>query len=47
MASGKKVTGKEAASAASKVMRDKRYSDTARKAAASALSQTEKPKKKK
>ena len=40
----KKVTGKSAASAASKVLRDGRYSQTAKKAAGSALSQREKRK---
>ena len=40
----KKITGKKAASAASKVLRDNRYSKAAKSAAASALSQREKRK---
>lgn len=38
----KKITGKKAATAASKVLRDKRTSDASKTAAASALSQREK-----
>lgn len=40
----KKVTSTKAASAASKVLRDKRTSQTSKTAAGSALSQREKPK---
>jgi len=43
----KKVTGKAAAAAASKVLRDGRTSPTSKTAAASALSQREKSGKKK
>lgn len=43
----KKVTGKAAASAASKVLRDRRTSATSKTAAGSALSQREKRGKKK
>ncbi|HHU25121.1 MAG TPA: hypothetical protein GXZ56_00630 [Bacteroidales bacterium] len=39
---GKKVTSKKAATAASKVLRDKRTSSTSKTAAGSALSQREK-----
>jgi len=42
-----KRTSKAAASAASKVLRDGRFSETAKKAAGSALSQREKPSNKK
>lgn len=42
----KKVTSKKAASAASKVLRDKRTSKASKTAAGSALSQREKPKRK-
>jgi len=40
----KKVTSKRAASSASKVLRDKRTGKTSKTAAGSALSQREKPK---
>jgi hypothetical protein len=43
----KKVTGKDAASAASKVLRDKRTSSASKTVAGSALSQREKGGKKK
>lgn len=42
-----KRTTKKVASIASKVMRDERYSDAAKSVAGSALSQREKPKRKK
>lgn len=43
----KKVTGKKAASAASKVLRDGRTSRSSKTAAGSALSQREKPRRRK
>ena len=43
----KKVTSKRAASAVSKVLRDKRTGKTSKTAAGSALSQRDKPKRKK
>lgn len=42
----KKVTSPQVARTASKILRDNRYSDTAKSAAGSALSQREKSKKK-
>jgi hypothetical protein len=46
MAKNTKQTSKRVASIASDVLRDKRYSDKAKSAAASALAQTPKSKKK-
>lgn len=43
----KKVTGKRAASAASRVLRDKRTGKASKTAAGSALAQREKPKRRK